>query len=79
MTHIFEMQIYKHLHILVFRVGMKSRKLSRLAIIGSLTTELRFLERLASGDCCRLLITFANNLDTDQDRQNVLLIWIQTV
>ena len=26
---------------------------------------------LASGDFCRLLITFANNLDPDQDRQNV--------
>ena len=23
------------------------------------------------GDFCRLLITFANNLDPDQDRQNV--------
>ena len=26
---------------------------------------------LASGDFCRLLITFANGLDPDQDRQNV--------
>ena len=26
---------------------------------------------LASSDFCRLLITFANNLDPDQDRQNV--------
>ena len=26
---------------------------------------------LASGDFCRLLITFANSLDPDQDRQNV--------
>ena len=26
---------------------------------------------LASGDVCRLLITFANSLDPDQDRQNV--------
>ena len=26
---------------------------------------------LASGDFCRLLITFANNFDPDQDRQNV--------
>ena len=26
---------------------------------------------LASGDFCRLLITFANVLDLDQDRQNV--------
>ena len=36
---------------------------------------------LASGDFWRLLITFANSLDPDQDRQNVLsvLIWIQTV
>ena len=25
----------------------------------------------ASGDFCRLLITFANSLDPDQDRQNV--------
>ena len=36
----------------------------------------------ASGDFCRLLITFASNLDPDQDRQNVnsdILIWIQTI
>ena len=26
---------------------------------------------LISGDCCRLLITFDNSFDTDQDRQNV--------
>ena len=26
---------------------------------------------LASGDFCRLLITFANSLDPDQDQQNV--------
>ena len=26
---------------------------------------------LALGDFCRLLITFANSLDPDQDRQNV--------
>ena len=26
---------------------------------------------LCSGNFCRLLITFANNLDPDQDRQNV--------
>ena len=26
---------------------------------------------LASGDFCHLLITFANSLDQDQDRQNV--------
>ena len=32
----------------------------------------------ASGDFCHLLITFANNLDPDQARQNVGLIWIQT-
>ena len=28
---------------------------------------------------CRLLITFANSLDADQARQDVGLIWIQTV
>ena len=32
-----------------------------------------------SGDFCHLLITFANSLDPDQARQNVGLIWIQTV
>ena len=25
----------------------------------------------ASGNCCRLLIVFANSFDPDQDRQNV--------
>ena len=30
-----------------------------------------FYHFLASSDFCRLLITFANSLDPDQDRQNV--------
>ena len=35
---------------------------------------------LASGNFCRLLITFANSLDLDQDRKILLvLIWIQTI
>ena len=28
---------------------------------------------------CHLLITYARSLDLDQDRQNIILIWIQTV
>ena len=35
------------------------------AVLGS------FNSFLASDDFCRLLITFANSLDPDQDRQNV--------
>ena len=34
---------------------------------------------LASGGFCRLLITFANSLDQDQDQQILVLIWIQSV
>ena len=34
---------------------------------------------IASGDFCHLLINFSNSLDSDQDRHNVGLIWIQTV
>ena len=30
-----------------------------------------FYSCLASGDFCRLLITFANNLDPDHDQRNV--------
>ena len=33
------------------------------------TVKINFLA--ASRDCCRLLITFANSLDPDQDQQNV--------
>ena len=36
-----------------------------------LQKAIRFNSFLASGDFCRLLITFANSLDPDQDRQNV--------
>ena len=38
-----------------------------------------FNSLLARGDFCCLLITFANSLDPDQARQNVGLVWIQTV
>ena len=36
--------------------------------------------KFASGDFCRLIITFVKSLDIGQDRQNVMsvLIWIQT-
>ena len=34
---------------------------------------------LANGDFCHLLITFANNLDADEDDKMSVLIWIQTV
>ena len=34
---------------------------------------------LANGDFCHLLITFANNLDTDEDDKTSVLILIQTV
>ena len=34
---------------------------------------------LARGDFCHWLITFTNRLDPNQDRQNLVLIWIQTV
>ena len=33
--------------------------------------KLRFNSFCASVDCCRLLITFVNGLNPDQDRQNV--------
>ena len=35
-----------------------------------LDTRKALTVRLANGDFCRLLITFANSLDPDQDRQN---------
>ena len=38
-----------------------------------------FNSLLSRGDFCCLLITFANSLDPDQARQNVGLVWIQTV
>ena len=34
---------------------------------------------LANGDFCHLLITFANDLDTDEDDKTSVLILIQTV
>ena len=38
---------------------------------GQNLTLYQFNSYLASGDFCRLLITFANSLDPDQDRQKV--------
>ena len=46
----------------VTEVGFLKEKESKLQII--------FFSNLASSDFCRLLITFANSLDPDQDRHN---------
>ena len=37
----------------------------------STNIEFRIPSSVDSGEFCRLLITFANGLDPDQDRQNV--------
>ena len=42
-----------------------------MAEISSVSTYPAFNSFLASGDFCRLLITFANSLDKDQDQHNV--------
>ena len=47
-----------------FDLGLKSKLLVIMA-------QCFLSSSLASGDFCCLLITFANSLDPDQDRQNV--------
>ena len=40
-------------------------------LAGRTVATIMFNSFHASGNCCRLLITFANSLDPDQDLQNV--------
>ena len=44
---------------------------SAAVVIGALRVKQTFNSFLASGDICRVLKTFADYLDRDQDQQNV--------
>ena len=42
-----------------------------LSLLAGWTVDIMFNSFYASGNFCRLLITFANSLDSDQDQRNV--------